>query len=73
MDIDAIRVEKLNKEEREKCIKEGRCLQYRKPGHYSRDCKMFQNNKDNFYTKPPPKKTQEPRKIASIEEVLEVQ
>ena len=73
MDVDTVRIEKLTKEEREKCIKEGHCLRCRKPGHYSKDCYVFQSNKNNSYTKTPPKKPQEPRKIASIEEVLEVQ
>ena len=75
MDVDSIHIEKLTKEEREKCIKEGRCLQCRKPGHYSRNCTTFQNNNSNPlpYTKTPPKRPQEPRKVAKIEEVLEVQ
>ena len=75
MDVDSIHIEKLTKEEREKCIKEGRCLQCRKPGHYSRNCTTFQNNNSNPlpYTKTPPKRPQEPRMVAKIEEVLEVQ
>ena len=75
MDVDSICIEKLTKEEREKCIKEGQCLQCRKPGHYSRNCTTFQSNNSNplLYTKTPLRKPQEPRKIAKIEEVLEVQ
>ena len=75
MDIDSIHIEKLTQEEREKCIREGHCLWCRKPGHYSRNCSTFPNNDNPHpYTKPPQKKTQqEPRKIAKIEEVLEVQ
>ena len=75
MDVDSIHIEKLTQEEREKCIKEGQCLQCRKPRHYSRNCSTFPNNNNPHpYTKPPQKKTQqEPRKIVKIEEVLEVQ
>ena len=75
MDVNSIRIEKLTKEEREKCIKEGQCLRCRKPGHYSRNCTMFMSNNSNPhpYTKTPPRKPQEPRKVAKIEEVLEVQ
>ena len=73
MDIDSIHIEKLTQEEREKCIKEGRCLWCRKPGHYSRNCTTFPNNNaPHSNTKPPPRKPK-PRKIAGIEEVLEVQ
>ena len=71
MEVNIVHIEKLTKEEREKCIKEGWCLWCRKPGHYSKDCYTF--NKNNSYTKTPPKKPQEPRKIANIEEILEVQ
>ena len=73
MDVDSIRIEKLTKEEREKCIREGRCLRCRKLGHYSRNCTTFQSNNTNPYTQNPPRKPQEPRKVAKIEEVLEVQ
>ena len=48
MDIDSICIEKLTKEEREKCIKEGRCLWCRKPRHYSRNCTTFQSNNSNL-------------------------
>ena len=75
MDVDSIHIEKLTKEEREKCIREEQCLRCRKPGHYSRNCTTFQSNNSNPhpYTKTPPRKPQEPRRVAKIEEVLEVQ
>ena len=75
MDVDSIYIEKLTKEEREKCIKEGRCLRCRKPRHYSRNCTTFLSNNSNPlpYTKTLPRKPQEPRKVAKIEEVLAVQ
>ena len=75
MDIDSIQIEKLTQEEREKCIREGHCLQCRKPGHYSRNCTTFPNSNNNPcpYTKTPPRKSQESRKVAKIEEILEVQ
>ena len=47
----------------------------RKPRHYSRNCTTFQSNNSNLhpYTKTSPRKSQEPRRVAKIEEVLEVQ
>ena len=43
--------------------------------HYSRNCTTFQSNNSNPhpYTKTPPRKPQEPRRVAKIKEVLEVQ
>ena len=65
MDVDAVKLEKLTSEEREKCFKEGRCLRCRKPGHFMKDCTTF--TKKPF----PPKKPQEkpkPRRVAVIKE-----
>ena len=74
MDVDSIHIEKLTQEEWEKCIKEGQCLQCQKPGHYSRNCTIFSNNPPCPNIKTPQKKSQsEPRRVAKIEEVLEVQ
>jgi hypothetical protein len=42
MDVDAIRVAKLTKEERDRCMKEGLCLRCRKKGHMARNCPTFQ-------------------------------
>ena len=63
MDVDTIKIEKLTKEERERCFKEGCCLQCRKPGHFMKDC-------TNFAEKPPQlKRSQEkPKRVAIIEE-----
>ena len=38
MEVDAIKVAKLTKEEREHCMKEGLCLWCRKKGHMARNC-----------------------------------
>src|SRR5882762_9617505 len=38
MEVDALKTDKLSKEEREKLSKEGRCFQCKKQGHMSRDC-----------------------------------
>ena len=65
MDIDAVKVEKLTQEEREKCFREGRCLRCRNPGHFQRNCTQFTEW-------PQPKKPQEkPRKVAVVEEEQE--
>ena len=63
MDVDAVKIEKLTQEEREKCFKEGCCLRCRKPGHFMRDC-------NNFTGKPtPPKKPQQnPKRVAVVKE-----
>ena len=63
MDVDAVKIEKLTKEERERCFKEGRCLQCRKPGHFMKDCTRFMEKPFQL------RKLQEkPRKVAVIEE-----
>ncbi len=38
MDVGNIRLEKLSQQEREKCMREGRCLRCRQTGHFARDC-----------------------------------
>ena len=38
MEVDALKTDRLSKEEREKLSKEGRCFQCKKQGHMSRDC-----------------------------------
>ena len=45
MEVDAIKVAKLTKEEREHCMKEGLCLRCRKKGHMARNCPAFQQGK----------------------------
>jgi hypothetical protein len=42
MDVDAIKVAKLTKEERDRCMREGLCLRCRKKGHMARNCPTFQ-------------------------------
>ena len=42
MEVDAIKVAKLTKEERERCMKEGLCLRCRKKGHMAKNCPTFQ-------------------------------
>ena len=64
MDVDAVKIEKLTQEEREKCFKEGRCLRCRKTGHFSRDCTQFTEH-------PQQKKPQNPRRVAVVEEEKE--
>ena len=62
MDVDAVRVEKLTQEEREKCFKEGHCLRCRKPGHFQRNCTQFTE-------RPQPRKPQEkPKRVAVVKE-----
>ena len=61
MDVDAVKIEKLTKKEREKCYKEGHCLQCKKPGHFIRDC-------NSFTKKTQPRKPQNPKRVAVIEE-----
>ena len=63
MDVDAVKIEKLTREEREKCYKEGHCLQCRKPGHFMRDCNNFTEK-----TPQPRKPQQNPRRVAVVEE-----
>ena len=45
MEVDAIKVAKLSKEEREHCMKEGLCLRCRKKGHVARNCPTFSQGK----------------------------
>ena len=62
MDVDAVKIEKLTKEEREKCFREGHCLQCRKPRHFSKDCTQFMEQ-------PQPKKHQQnPKRVAVVKE-----
>ena len=63
MDIDAVKIEKLTKEEMERCFKEGCCLRCRKPGHFMKDC-------TNFMEIPfQPRKPQEkPKRVAVVKE-----
>ena len=67
MDVDAVRIEKLSQEERERCFKEGHCLQCRKPGHFQRNCTQFTE-------RPQPKRPQEkPKRVAVVEEEQELE
>ena len=45
MEVDAIKVAKLSKEEREHCMKKGLCLRCRKKGHVARNCPTFSQGK----------------------------
>ena len=45
MEVDAIKVAKLAKEEREHCMKEGLCLWCRRKGHMARNCPAFPQGK----------------------------
>ena len=65
MDIDAVRVEKLTQEEREKCFKEDHCLRCRKPGHFQRNCTQFTEQPQ--FRKPQEK----PKRVAMVEEEQE--
>ena len=39
MDVDAIQIEKLTPEERQRCFKNNLCFKCRKPGHRSNQCR----------------------------------
>lgn len=39
MDVDAIRLEKLTDNERQRCMREGLCLRCRQPGHFANKCR----------------------------------
>ena len=45
MEVDTIKVAKLSKEERERCMKEGLCLRCRKKGHVAQNCPTFSQGK----------------------------
>ena len=45
MQVDVIKVAKLSKEERERCMKEGLCLRCRKKGHVAWNCPIFSQGK----------------------------
>ena len=61
MDVNAVKLEKLSNEERERCFKEGRCLQCRKPGHFMKECTAFTERR---FT---PKKPQDrPKRVAVV-------
>ena len=63
MDVNAVKLEKLTKEERERCFKEGCCLHCRKLGHFMKDCNTF--NEKPFQLKKPQEK---PKRVAIVEE-----
>ena len=63
MDVDAVKIKKLTKEERERCFREGRCLQCRNPGHFMKDCTSF--TEKPFPSKKPLEK---PKRVAMVEE-----
>ena len=46
MDVDAVRVDTLATEEKEKLAKEGRCFRHKKQGHISRKCPEREENKN---------------------------
>ena len=46
MDVDAVRVDALTTEEKEKLAKEGRCFRCKKQGHISRKCPEREENKN---------------------------
>ena len=51
MDVDAVMINALSKEEREKHVKEGLCFICHKSGHMSRECPMGKNSKGKFKKK----------------------
>ena len=63
MDVDVVKIEKLTRNERGKCFKEGCCLRCRKPGHFMKDCTTFMEK--SFQPKKPQEK---PKRIAVVEE-----
>ena len=65
MDVDAVKLEKLTSEERERCFKEGRCLQCRKPRHFMKDCTTF--TEKPFLPERPQEKPKHKR-VAVVEE-----
>lgn len=58
MEVDAVRLEKLTDNERQRCMREGLCLRCRQPGHFANNCRTYARPANN------------PR-IARIEEVTE--
>jgi hypothetical protein len=42
MELDSLRVGKLTPEEKERCVREGRCFRCRQQGHMIPDCQTFQ-------------------------------
>ena len=46
MDVDAVHVDALAAEEKEKLAKEGRCFRCKKQGHISRKCPEREENKN---------------------------
>ena len=63
MDVNVVKIEKLTREERERCFKEGHCLQCRKPGHFMKDCTNF--TEKSFQPRKPQEK---PKRVAIVEE-----
>ena len=63
MDVDTVKIEKLTKEEREKCFREGHCLRCRKPGHFMKDCNSF--TEKSFQLRKPQEK---PKRVAVVKD-----
>ena len=54
MDVDAVRVDALAAEEKEKLAKEGRCFRCKKQGHISCKCPEREENRTHLVLLPPP-------------------
>ena len=44
MEIGNVQLKKLTQEERDRCMKEGRCLRCREKGHIAKNCPKAQRN-----------------------------
>ena len=69
MDVDAMRTNKLSKEERDRLHEERRCFNCQKKGHLARDCRK--KNPEQSKRKDKGKKPQSHVRSAKMEEVVD--